>query len=144
MEKTIVSVAMAAVLGLALAGCSSNGMKDKIAGKYTAELTPGVTYEFKADGQFQQNADSEGCQMTATGTWNVKGDSIYMKTDVDNISVKYGEDVPEEAKAMMDEVVNAMKESGAANQAFKINSVTDSEMVLEGGGMQVTYKKTND
>ena len=82
--------------------------------------------------------------MTATGTWNVKGDSIYMKTDVDNISVKYGEDVPEEAKAMMDEVVNAMKESGAANQAFKINSVTDSEMVLEGGGMQVTYKKTND
>ncbi len=144
MEKTIVSVAMAAVLGLALAGCSSNGMKDKIAGKYTAELTPGVTYEFKADGQFLQNADSEGCQMTATGTWNVKGDSIYMKTDVDNISVKYGEDVPEEAKAMMDEVVNAMKESGAANQAFKINSVTDSEMVLEGGGMQVTYKKTND
>ena len=135
---------MAAVLGLALAGCSSNGMKDKIAGKYTAELTPGVTYEFKADGQFLQNADSEGCQMTATGTWNVKGDSIYMKTDVDNISVKYGEDVPEEAKAMMDEVVNAMKESGAANQAFKINSVTDSEMVLEGGGMQVTYKKTND
>lgn len=90
MEKTIVSVAMAAVLGLALAGCSSNGMKDKIAGKYTAELTPGVTYEFKADGQFLQNADSEGCQMTATGTWNVKGDSIYMKTDVDNISVKYG------------------------------------------------------
>lgn len=144
MEKTIVSVAMAAVLGLALAGCSSNWMKDKIAGKYTAELTPGVTYEFKADGQFLQNADSEGCQMTATGTWNVKGDSIYMKTDVDNISVKYGEDVPEEAKAMMDEVVNAMKESGAANQAFKINSVTDSEMVLEGGGMQVTYKKTND
>ena len=144
MEKTIVSVAMAAVLGLALAGCSSNGMKDKIAGKYTAELTPGVTYEFKADGQFLQNADSEGCQMTATGTWNVKGDSIYMKTDVDNISVKYGEDVPEEAKAMIDEVVNAMKESGAANQAFKINSVTDSEMVLEGGGMQVTYKKTND
>ena len=144
MEKTIVSVAMAAVLGLALAGCSSNGMKDKIAGKYTAELTPGVTYEFKADGQFLQNADSEGCQMTATGTWNVKGDSIYMKTDVDNISVKYGEDVPEEAKAMMDEVVNAMKESGAANQAFKINSVTDSEMALEGGGMQVTYKKTND
>lgn len=144
MEKTIVSVAMAAVLGLALAGCSSNGMKDKIAGKYTAELTPGVTYEFKADGQFLQNADSEGCQMTATGTWNVKGDSIYMKTDVDNISVKYGEDVPEEDKAMMDEVVNAMKESGAANQAFKINSVTDSEMVLEGGGMQVTYKKTND
>ena len=144
MEKTIVSVAMAAVLGLALAGCSSNGMKDKIAGKYTAELTPGVTYEFKADCQFLQNADSEGCQMTATGTWNVKGDSIYMKTDVDNISVKYGEDVPEEAKAMMDEVVNAMKESGAANQAFKINSVTDSEMVLEGGGMQVTYKKTND
>ena len=144
MEKTIVSVAMAAVLGLALAGCSSNGMKDKIAGKYTAELTPGVTYEFKADGQFLQNADSEGCQMTATGTWNVKGDSIYMKTDVDNISVKYGEDVPEEAKAMMDEVVNATKESGAANQAFKINSVTDSEMVLEGGGMQVTYKKTND
>lgn len=144
MEKTIVSVAMATVLGLALAGCSSNGMKDKIAGKYTAELTPGVTYEFKADGQFLQNADSEGCQMTATGTWNVKGDSIYMKTDVDNISVKYGEDVPEEAKAMMDEVVNAMKESGAANQAFKINSVTDSEMVLEGGGMQVTYKKTND
>ena len=144
MEKTIVSAAMAAVLGLALAGCSSNGMKDKIAGKYTAELTPGVTYEFKADGQFLQNADSEGCQMTATGTWNVKGDSIYMKTDVDNISVKYGEDVPEEAKAMMDEVVNAMKESGAANQAFKINSVTDSEMVLEGGGMQVTYKKTND
>lgn len=144
MEKTIVSVAMAAVLGLALACCSSNGMKDKIAGKYTAELTPGVTYEFKADGQFLQNADSEGCQMTATGTWNVKGDSIYMKTDVDNISVKYGEDVPEEAKAMMDEVVNAMKESGAANQAFKINSVTDSEMVLEGGGMQVTYKKTND
>ena len=144
MEKTIVSVAMAAVLGLALAGCSSNGMKDKIAGKYAAELTPGVTYEFKADGQFLQNADSEGCQMTATGTWNVKGDSIYMKTDVDNISVKYGEDVPEEAKAMMDEVVNAMKESGAANQAFKINSVTDSEMVLEGGGMQVTYKKTND
>lgn len=144
MEKTIVSVAMAAVLGLALAGCSSNGMKDKIAGKYTAELTPGVTYEFKADGQFLQNADSEGCQMTATGTWNVKGDSIYMKTDVDNISVKYGEDVPEEAKAMMDEVVNAMKESGAANQAFKINSVTDSEMVLEGGGLQVTYKKTND
>ena len=144
MEKTIVSVAMAAVLGLALAGCSSNGMKDKIAGKYTAELTPGVTYEFKADGQFLQNADSEGCQMTATGTWNVKGDSIYMKTDVDNISVKYGEDVPEEAKARMDEVVNAMKESGAANQAFKINSVTDSEMVLEGGGMQVTYKKTND
>lgn len=144
MEKTIVSVAMAAVLGLALAGCSSNGMKDKIAGKYTAELTPGVTYEFKADGQFLQNADSEGCQMTATGTWNVKGDSIYMKTDVDNISVKYGEDVPEEAKAMMDEVVNAMKESGAANQAFKINSVTDSEMVLEGRGMQVTYKKTND
>lgn len=144
MEKTIVSVAMAAVLGLALAGCSSNGMKDKIAGKYTAELTPGVTYEFKADGQFLQNADSEGCQMTATGTWNVKGDSIYMKTDVDNISVKYGEDVPEEAKAMMDEVVNAMKESGAANQAFKINNVTDSEMVLEGGGMQVTYKKTND
>lgn len=144
MEKTIVSVAMAAVLGLALAGCSSNGMKDKIAGKYTAELTPGVTYEFKADGQFLQNADSEGCQMTVTGTWNVKGDSIYMKTDVDNISVKYGEDVPEEAKAMMDEVVNAMKESGAANQAFKINSVTDSEMVLEGGGMQVTYKKTND
>ena len=144
MEKTIVSVAMAAVLGLALAGCSSNGMKDKIAGKYTAELTPGVTYEIKADGQFLQNADSEGCQMTATGTWNVKGDSIYMKTDVDNISVKYGEDVPEEAKAMMDEVVNAMKESGAANQAFKINSVTDSEMVLEGGGMQVTYKKTND
>lgn len=144
MEKTIVSVAMAAVLGLALAGCSSNGMKDKIAGKYTAELTPGVTYEFKADGQFLQNADSEGCQMTATGTWNVKGDSIYMKTDVDNISVKYGEDVPAEAKAMMDEVVNAMKESGAANQAFKINSVTDSEMVLEGGGMQVTYKKTND
>lgn len=144
MEKTIVSVAMAAVLGLALAGCSSNGMKDKIAGKYTAELTPGVTYEFKADGQFLQNADSEGCQMTATGTWNVKGDSIYMKTDVDNISVKYGEDVPEEAKAMMDEVVNAMKESGAANQAFKINSVTDNEMVLEGGGMQVTYKKTND
>lgn len=144
MEKTIVSVAMAAVLGLALAGCSSNGMKDKIAGKYTAELTPGVTYEFKADGQFLQNADSEGCLMTATGTWNVKGDSIYMKTDVDNISVKYGEDVPEEAKAMMDEVVNAMKESGAANQAFKINSVTDSEMVLEGGGMQVTYKKTND
>lgn len=144
MEKTIVSVAMAAVLGLALAGCSSNGMKDKIAGKYTAELTPGVTYEFKADGQFLQNADSEGCQMTATGTWNVKGDRIYMKTDVNNISVKYGEDVPEEAKAMMDEVVNAMKESGAANQAFKINSVTDSEMVLEGGGMQVTYKKTND
>ena len=144
MEKTIVSAAMAAVLGLALAGCSSNGMKDKIAGKYTAELTPGVTYEFKADGQFLQNADSEGCQMTATGTWNVKGDSIYMKTDVDNISVKYGEDVPEEAKAMMDEVVNAMKESGAANQAFKINSVTDNEMVLEGGGMQVTYKKTND
>lgn len=144
MKKTIVSAAMAAVLGLALAGCSSNGMKDKIAGKYTAELTPGVTYEFKADGQFLQNADSEGCQMTATGTWNVKGDSIYMKTDVDNISVKYGEDVPEEAKAMMDEVVNAMKESGAANQAFKINSVTDSEMVLEGGGMQVTYKKTND
>ena len=48
MEKTIVSAAMAAVLGLALAGCSSNGMKDKIAGKYTAELTPGVTYEFKA------------------------------------------------------------------------------------------------
>lgn len=144
MEKTIVSVAMAAVLGLALAGCSSNGMKDKIAGKYTAELTPGVTYEFKADGQFLQNADSEGCQMTATGTWNVKGDSIYMKTDVDNISVKYGEDVPEEAKAMMDEVVNAMKESGAANQAFKINSVTDNEMVLEGGGLQVTYKKTND
>ena len=144
MEKTIVSAAMAAVLGLALAGCSSNGMKDKIAGKYTAELTPGVTYEFKADGQFLQNADSEGCQMTATGTWSVKGDSIYMKTDIDNISVKYGEDVPEEAKAMMDEVVNAMKESGAANQAFKINSVTDSEMVLEGGGMQVTYKKTND
>lgn len=144
MEKTIVSAAMAAVLGLALAGCSSNGMKDKIAGKYTAELTPGVTYEFKADGQFLQNADSEGCQMTATGTWNVKGDSIYMKTDIDNISVKYGEDVPEEAKAMMDEVVNAMKESGAANQAFKINSVTDSEMVLEGGGMQVTYKRTND
>lgn len=144
MKKTIVSAAIAAVLGLALAGCSSNGMKDKIAGKYTAELTPGVTYEFKADGQFLQNADSEGCQMTATGTWNVKGDSIYMKTDVDNISVKYGEDVPEEAKAMMDEVVNAMKESGAANQAFKINSVTDSEMVLEGGGMQVTYKKTND
>lgn len=144
MKKTIVSAAMAAVLGLALAGCSSNGMKDKIAGKYTAELTPGVTYEFKADGQFLQNADSEGCQMTATGTWNVKGDSIYMKTDVDNISVKYGEDVPEEAKAMMDEVVNAMKESGAANQAFKINSVTDNEMVLEGGGLQVTYKKTND
>lgn len=144
MKKTIVSAAMAAVLGLALAGCSSNGIKDKIAGKYTVELTPGVTYEFKADGQFLQNADSEGCQMTATGTWNVKGDSIYMKTDVDNISVKYGEDVPEEAKAMMDEVVNAMKESGAANQAFKINSVTDSEMVLEGGGMQVTYKKTND
>lgn len=144
MEKTIVSAAMAAVLGLALAGCSSNGMKDKIAGKYTAELTPGVTYEFKADGQFLQNADSEGCQMTATGTWSVKGDSIYMKTDIDNISVKYGEDVPEEAKAMMDEVVNAMKESGAANQAFKINSVTDSEMVLEGGGMQVTYKRTND
>lgn len=52
--------------------------------------------------------------------------------------------MPEEAKAMMDEVVNAMKELGAANQAFKINSVTDSEMVLEGGGMQVTYKKTND
>lgn len=144
MEKTIVSAAMAAVLGLALAGCSSNGMKDKIAGKYTAELTPGVTYEFKADGQFLQNADSEGCQMTATGTWSVKGDSIYMKTDIDNISVKYGEDVPEEAKAMMDEVVNAMKESGAANQAFKINSVTDNEMVLEGGGMQVTYKRTND
>lgn len=144
MKKTIVSAAMAAVLGLALAGCSSNGMKDKIAGKYTAELTPGVTYEFKADGQFLQNADSEGCQMTATGTWSVKGDSIYMKTDVDNISVKYGEDVPEEAKAMMDEVVNAMKESGAANQAFKINSVTDNEMVLEGGGLQVTYKKTND
>lgn len=144
MKKTIVSAAIAAVLGLALAGCSSNGMKDKIAGKYTAELTPGVTYEFKADGQFLQNADSEGCQMTATGTWNVKGDSIYMKTDVDNISVKYGEDVPEEAKAMMDEVVNAMKESGAANQAFKINSVTDNEMVLEGGGLQVTYKKTND
>ena len=144
MEKTIVSAAMAAVLGLALAGCSSNGMKDKIAGKYTAELTPGVTYEFKADGQFLQNADSEGCQMTATGTWSVKGDSIYMKTDIDNISVKYGEDVPEEAKAMMDEVVNAMKESGAANQAFKINSVTDNEMVLEGGGMQVTYKKMND
>lgn len=144
MEKTIVSAAMAAVLGLALAGCSSNGIKDKIAGKYTAELTPGVTYEFKADGQFLQNADSEGCQMTATGTWSVKGDSIYMKTDIDNISVKYGEDVPEEAKAMMDEVVNAMKESGAANQAFKINSVTDNEMVLEGGGMQVTYKRTND
>ncbi len=144
MKKTIVSAAIAAVFGLALAGCNSNGMKDKIAGKYTVELTPGVTYEFKADGQFLQNADSEGCQMTATGTWNVKGDSIYMKTDVDNISVKYGEDVPEEAKAMMDEVVNAMKESGAANQAFKINSVTDSEMVLEGGGMQVTYKKTND
>lgn len=144
MKKTIVSAAMAAVLGLALAGCSSNGMKDKIAGKYTAELTPGVTYEFKADGQFLQNADSEGCLMTATGTWSVKGDSIYMKTDVDNISVKYGEDVPEEAKAMMDEVVNAMKESGAANQAFKINSVTDNEMVLEGGGLQVTYKKTND
>ena len=144
MEKTIVSAAMAAVLGLALAGCSSNGMKDKIAGKYTAELTPGVTYEFKADGQFLQNADSEGCQMTATGTWSVKGDSIYMKTDIDNISVKYGEDVPEEAKAMMDEVVNAMKESGAANQAFKINRVTDNEMVLEGGGMQVTYKKMND
>ena len=144
MKKTIVSAAIAAVLGLALAGCSSNGMKDKIAGKYTAELTPGVTYEFKADGQFLQNADSKGCQMTATGTWNVKGDSIYMKTDVDNISVKYGEDVQEEAKAMMDEVVNAMKESGAANQAFKINSVTDNEMVLEGGGLQVTYKKTND
>lgn len=144
MKKTIVSAAIAAVFGLALAGCNSNGMKDKIAGKYTVELTPGVTYEFKADGQFLQNADSEDCQMTATGTWNVKGDSIYMKTDVDNISVKYGEDVPEEAKAMMDEVVNAMKESGAANQAFKINSVTDSEMVLEGGGMQVTYKKTND
>lgn len=144
MEKTIVSVAMAAVLGLAFAGCSSNGMKDKIAGKYTAELTPGVTYEFKADGQFLQNADNEGCQMTATGTWSIKGDSIYMKTDVDNISVKYGEDVPEEAKAMMDEVVNAMKESGAQDQAFKINSVTDNEMVLEGEGMHVTYKRTND
>lgn len=141
MRKAIISAAMAAVFGLALAGCSDNGMKDKIAGKYTSDMTPGVTYEFKADGQFLQNVDSEGCQITATGTWNVKGDSIHMKNDIDNISVKYGDEMAEENKVVMDEIINAMKESGAENQAFKISRVTDNEMVLEGGGMSITYTK---
>lgn len=141
MRKTIISAAIAVVFGMAFAGCSNNGMKDKIAGKYTSEMTPGVTYEFKADGQFLQNVDSEGCQISATGTWDIKGDSIHMKNNIDNISVKYGGETTEEDKAVMDEIINAMKESGAENQTFKISSVTDNEMVLEGGGMSITYTK---
>lgn len=141
MKKTIISAVITAVFGLAFTGCSGNSMKDKIVGEYTSDIMPGITFEFKADGQFLQNADNDGCQMTATGTWSVEGDNIHMTTDVDNISVKYDEDVPEEAKAIMDEVVNAMKEAGAQDQEFKIKSVTDSEMVLEGGGMSVTYTK---
>lgn len=119
-------------------------MEKKIVGKYSSDFMPGVITEFRDGGEFVQNVDKDDCMITASGTWKVKGDSIYLKNDIDNMSVKYGDDVSEEAKAVMDEIMSAMKEAGAQNQAFKIASVTDKEMVLEGGGVSVTYKRTDD
>ena len=131
-----------AALAFAMMSCGG-GMESKIQGKYELEITPGTTYEFASQGKFINESKSESmdCTIKSTGSWKVKGDSLYITNDANSVSYEFGDSVSEEDKAMIKEIFQGVSEAAPAQLAYKIVSVDDNSLKVEVDGMTLTYTK---
>lgn len=131
-----------AVLAFTMVSCG-NGMESKIQGKYELEITPGTTYEFASQGKFINESKSESldCTIKSTGSWKVKGDSLYITNDANSVSYDFGDSVSEEDKAMIKEIFQGVSEAAPAQLAYKIVSVDDNSLKVETDGTTLTYNR---
>lgn len=131
-----------AVLAFTMVSCG-NGMESKIQGKYELEITPGTTYEFASQGKFINESKSESldCTIKSTGSWKVKGDSLYITNDANSVSYDFGDFVSEEDKAMIKEIFQGVSEAAPAQLAYKIVSVDDNSLKVETDGTTLTYNR---
>lgn len=131
-----------AVLAFTMVSCG-NGMESKIQGKYELEITPGTTYEFASKGKFINESKSESmdCTIKSTGSWKVKGDSLYITNDANSVSYDFGDSVSEEDKAMIKEIFQGVSETAPAQLAYKVVSVDDNSLKVEADGTILTYNR---
>lgn len=131
-----------AVLAFTMVSCG-NGMESKIQGKYELEITPGTTYEFASQGKFINESKSESldCTIKSTGSWKVKGDSLYITNGANSVSYDFGDSVSEEDKAMIKEIFQGVSEAAPAQLAYKIVSVDDNSLKVETDGTTLTYNR---
>lgn len=142
MKKTI-WVAAIATLTLTVMSCG-NSMKNKIEGKYELDLTPGATYEFASGGKFINIAkpQSMDCTIKSSGMWEVKGDSLYITNDPENISYEYGNSVSEEEKAMIEKITESTSEISPKKFGYQIISVDEKELNIKADdGTTLTYRR---
>ena len=141
MKKTIWMAAVAALSFTAMS--CGNSMEDKIEGKYEMDFTPGATYEFASGGKFMNETKPESmdCTIKSPGTWEVKGDSLYITTDTKNVTFEYGSGVSEDEKAILEGITKGMAEMDQQKLAYKIISVDDKELKVEAEGTPFTYKR---
>lgn len=133
---------LVATLAFTMMSCGG-GMESKIQGKYELAITPGTTYEFASQGKFINESKSESmdCTIKSTGSWKVKGDSLYITNDADGVSYEFGDSVSEEDKEMIKGLFQGVSEAAPEQLAYKIVSVDDKTLKMEADGTTLTYNR---
>lgn len=147
MRKNFAFSMLAGLLLCALViSCGGGGDKaSKIVGKYSLDGRDDYVCEFSADGKFVSSVVDEGhgYAIDTPGEWEVKGDVVYIKTRLTDITARdLGGEVDEEYKESM---LNSMKEVAETmpvqERELNIVKLDGSGMTLECNGLEQVYTR---
>lgn len=144
MKKNFLIAAMAVLtIGIGLSSCGGGDYASKVPGKYEF-VGMGCECDFSADGKYTNiiNSPELGYTCKTPGEWKVEGDSIYITTNLMEVTYDFNSDVSEEDRASIVSDMNAVaEEMPVQKRALKIVKVNGGGMTLEFNGMEQEYKR---
>lgn len=150
MKKYILLPVLTGILSVVLSACNSDAKNAKntpndISGKYEHEFFPGNFYEFKSDGTFTNEYENKEMNyvVTSVGDWEVKEDSLFFYNDPEKVSYDLKEDVSEETKDYIEQLVKAGAEGVSQKQGYRIVKMDNSVIQLEKSGITFSLKRVD-
>ena len=145
-KKNVFSVLVGLSLCALVTSCGGGGDKaSKIVGKYSMGERGDYECEFFADGTFKSYVivKEDGYSIDTPGEWEVKGDVVYIKTRLTDVTARdLGGEVDEEDKeSMLNMMKEAAEELPVQERELNIVKLDGSGMTLEANGLEQVYTR---
>ena len=145
-KENVFSVLVGLLLCALVSSCGGGGdNSSKIVGKYSMDGRDDYECEFSAGGKYTSSVvdESHGYAIDTPGELEVKGDVVYIKTRLTDVTARdLSGDVDEEAKESM---LNSMKEVAGEmpvqERELNIVKLDGSGMTLEANGLEQVYTR---